>query len=780
MKKTSIISLLIGCIAFGSMTTSCEDMLSPDSERHSYEVAQDTLYSYWGIIKSWQNIAERYIVLGECRGELVSATSHASDSITAILNFDMSEATDGSCRYLKASDYYHVINSCNAYLANCDRERTTGTLQPYMLKEAAQVEAIRAWTYLQLVQVYGEVPFYTDPLLTTDEIDKFMANHPTATIDNLADLLAPSLKEAQKVEMKYGMPQYDTYQNVCHSSKVMIPLNLIIADLYLAKGDKASCLEAAQYYYDYLSNNQGLGNVVPGGALPITYHYGYQTEGMERPVYSYTVSSSTTSLAPWAQTSAVTATSEAVTAIPSSTNKLWGTVLRGVNNLYGYDSEIRVRTENTSDTTSATNATITLSAQYDVKQLAASQAYFDLCKAQKFELIISANSTAATTTDSVTIDPAIGDARQYWVRDVDQTYSNGMNSTEKFIKKINPQGSDLHPSFSTVSHMIYRKSMIWLRFAEALNGAGYPSYAFAILKNGLCNNDNWFPEAEPAIRNNVFSVDYAVTDTAWVFFAAGDSLLYPGAISIKGKPREETLKEYIYKMVKEGKLSTAKTNEADLDSFLVDCVNDSVLTDSLVKAGTSLWVPAKFQNYPDENCKQVLYYIDRREAMRNPSFLNFKFESLDGNASSWSFMYRSSLTDRSMPQFAIQPISGDSKVTFGIHSHGGGILRYNEKTSSFNYVDKVAEKAKDYGYTLTKDDIYSGNYDDVVQKCVEDLIVDEEALELAFEGTRFFDLLRVAHRRSDPSYLANRLALRDPSLAGKLMNPKNWYFPLPQ
>ena len=308
MKKTSIISLLIGCMLFGTVVTSCEDMLSPDSSRHSYEVAGDTLYSYWGIVKSLQNVAERYIVLGECRGELVSGTGYVSDSITALLNFDMSQATDGSCRFLRASDYYHIINSCNAYLAQCDTLRTTGTLQPYMLKEAAQVAAIRAWVYLQLVQVYGEVPFYTKPLLTTDDINAFMVSPDKVTIDNLVDRLAPELEKALQVERLYGLPQYDNYKNVCHSTKVMIPLNLILGDLYLAKGDPQSCEKAAQYYYDYLSNNQGQGLMKPGGALPDrNFCYGYKGEGMERPIYSYIGN------IPWTETGAVASDRESVT-----------------------------------------------------------------------------------------------------------------------------------------------------------------------------------------------------------------------------------------------------------------------------------------------------------------------------------------------------------------------------------------------------------------------------------------------------------------------------------
>ncbi len=66
---------------------------------------------------------------------------------------------------------------------------------------------------------------------------------------------------------------------------------------------------------------------------------------------------------------------------------------------------------------------------------------------------------------------------------------------------------------------------------------------------------------------------------------------------------------------------------------------------------------------------------------------------------------------------------------------------------------------------------------------IEDNIINERALELAFEGKRWFDLVRIAERRNDPAYLADRVAAK---FAGKpeydmihekLMNPANWYLP---
>jgi hypothetical protein len=67
---------------------------------------------------------------------------------------------------------------------------------------------------------------------------------------------------------------------------------------------------------------------------------------------------------------------------------------------------------------------------------------------------------------------------------------------------------------------------------------------------------------------------------------------------------------------------------------------------------------------------------------------------------------------------------------------------------------------------------------------VEDLIMDERAMELAFEGKRWFDLVRIATRRGTPEYLADKVAAKysDPAIAEqvriKLMNPANWYLPL--
>ena len=115
----------------------------------------------------------------------------------------------------------------------------------------------------------------------------------------------------------------------------------------------------------------------------------------------------------------------------------------------------------------------------------------------------------------------------------------------------------------------------------------------------------------------------------------------------------------------------------------------------------------------------------------------------------------------------------------GIHDRGCGYSMYNPYyTMPF---DSTLIN-KETGYYNSPDDSLKQKEYQIDQ--VEKMIVDECALELSFEGTRFYDLMRVAKRRNDPSFLANRVYARrgedkkgemQAEIRTNLNNENNWY-----
>lgn len=67
-----------------------------------------------------------------------------------------------------------------------------------------------------------------------------------------------------------------------------------------------------------------------------------------------------------------------------------------------------------------------------------------------------------------------------------------------------------------------------------------------------------------------------------------------------------------------------------------------------------------------------------------------------------------------------------------------------------------------------------------LQQYLEEEILNERVRELGFEGERFYDLMRVAKRRNDPSFLAEKVSAKFPAgererIYNLLLDENNWY-----
>jgi hypothetical protein len=119
----------------------------------------------------------------------------------------------------------------------------------------------------------------------------------------------------------------------------------------------------------------------------------------------------------------------------------------------------------------------------------------------------------------------------------------------------------------------------------------------------------------------------------------------------------------------------------------------------------------------------------------------------------------------------------------GIHSRGSGWTPYNEfyrlpEAEPIPVVDEEGNPIEGL-FIIEKD---SPDLVEKQQAFVDSLLLNENGLEMAFEGPRFYDIMRFAMRQSNPEkFLAEKVAARrgknniDEALKSRLMDKRNWY-----
>ncbi|MDR2042444.1 MAG: RagB/SusD family nutrient uptake outer membrane protein, partial [Tannerella sp.] len=218
--------------------SSCSDMLESGSSRIVFEDEYrlddpyNPFYAISGILSQLQAIGDRYVLLGELRGDLMQTTAVAPVSLQEINTFQVKADNE----YARKSDYYAIINNCNYVLHRLDTSLVVGN-EKLILRDYAEVKTIRAWTYFQLGLIFGEVAYITEPEI---DLDAAQAQYPAIRLNDLVDTLIEDLKPYASLPPISASRTPDPF----------LSANLLLGDLYLYRNDYQEA--AARYYSEII------------------------------------------------------------------------------------------------------------------------------------------------------------------------------------------------------------------------------------------------------------------------------------------------------------------------------------------------------------------------------------------------------------------------------------------------------------------------------------------------------------------------------------------------
>ena len=657
MKMKSIIKCGLLLLVLGTATVSCEDMFTADNTLVTTELApQDTLYQMMGIIKRMQKLADRTVLLGEVRADLVDVDPlHASADIQELAANNVS-ATNV---YNQPSDYYAVINSCNIYLANVDSMRNSQGTRKYFEKEILAAKCFRAWCYLELLKIYGDVPYIRTPILNSDNAEEIVASGKkegmvTIVTDMINDLVNFRAAENDELRQSYGNR---TFNNIRYSEMV-IPVRAMLAELYLWRGsytgNQTDYINAIRMYHDYFTFP---GEEINTGRAKANW----SSRDSERPSTSD-------------YNSNFLAASQCAGVLPMETSQYYGTVskLRGVfcsldsNNYY--------------------------------PAVVASQRAKDISKAQDYcQFLVEGGGLPEIYfrehdpnlySDYKTME---GDLRLYAVSDgPDNVKDNSSNSHENSsynnMYYLNRKYGTTTNGNSYLPFVPYfRNNILYLHFAEALNRAGFPETAFAILKYGLSY--------------------YTLTNRDIVSKDEFDRLSLITSIGFTVQEPKFTDDD-----LKKQTTGTAAIWSSDVFATYFIVPLDQMNPQRIVEGGNYIQVGIHSFGSGDSEYNDR-YFLD------------------DEETKSGLKAYKEDLELEEVPRLSRNSTHEDS-VEYD------RVVAYNAYADSVNIAQKDSVDSYNAEY-LASPDIRTKR-----QAHVSKLILEEEALEGVFEGQRFYDIMR--------------------------------------
>lgn len=248
MKLSKILLLFSGLI----LMSSCEKLMDPNIkevmlESDFYNTTFDADVAVMGIYSKFMELADKVIILNELRADLMDVTENSSVDMLD-LNAHLPKPDN---KYCDPAPFYEVILNCNEALEQFDRMKAERILDEDNYNERySDVLAIRCWVYLQLGIHYGKIPYVTQALNSALEVED-PSLFPEYDLDALLPQLIQEMENMPTME-DYFVVQLPEDLLVGYQKQLLfINKRCLLGDLYLWNNQYE---QAATQYYSLLNN----------------------------------------------------------------------------------------------------------------------------------------------------------------------------------------------------------------------------------------------------------------------------------------------------------------------------------------------------------------------------------------------------------------------------------------------------------------------------------------------------------------------------------------------
>ncbi|MDD4637341.1 MAG: RagB/SusD family nutrient uptake outer membrane protein [Bacteroidales bacterium] len=255
---------------------SCSDALDIDPEdsltqSEIYNDYKDMFTIKLGLYDIMQDLVEQSFVLGECRGDLVTSGPGAKGQYSDVAEFlDNNVSKDN--KYISWAGYYHLINQCNDALVKYPilklkqpKLETDEDLSAVYKHIVGETLWLRAWAYFKLIQNWGDVPFYTEPIYTVEQSEMAKYNTPVSQ-DSILNQLERDLSYSfRNCEFNWGwanLPGLWNHETVNMCAVVSLYTDVLMyRDKYQKAWDVASKIVIGGYTSSFNENFHGSFNI---------------------------------------------------------------------------------------------------------------------------------------------------------------------------------------------------------------------------------------------------------------------------------------------------------------------------------------------------------------------------------------------------------------------------------------------------------------------------------------------------------------------------------------